>query len=157
MTLTGENRSIWRETSRSSSLPTKIPTWNDEGSSPSLGGESPANNRLSLEPWQGLLFISRCSCYPLLLSSYICFLDLSCMCVASVLFNFVSSSFWLVYKRTVRKARPPVCTHCIHHLRWTVRTRCKQRGNRLLSSLRRPCRLWDPPGHLLKECRWFFP
>jgi len=48
MTLTGENRSIWRETSGSYTLSTKIPTWNDEGSSPSLGGERPANNRRSL-------------------------------------------------------------------------------------------------------------
>ena len=93
MTLTGENRSTWRETSRNSSLPTKIPTWNDEGSSPSLGGERPANNRLS--PSLGtayFLFISPCSCNPLLLSSDLCFLDLSCMCLSSVLFNFISPS-----------------------------------------------------------------
>jgi hypothetical protein len=93
MTLTGENRSTWRETSRNSSLPTKIPPWNDEGSSPSLGGQRPAKNRLSLSLGTAcFLFISLCLCYPLLLSSDLCFLDLSCMSLASVLFNFISST-----------------------------------------------------------------
>jgi hypothetical protein len=93
MTLTRENRNTWRETSGNSSFPTKISTWNDEESSPSFGGERPANNRLS--PSLGtacFLFIFLCLCYPLLLILDLCVLDLSCMCLASVLFNLISSS-----------------------------------------------------------------
>jgi len=65
MTLTGETRNTWRETSGNSSLPTKIPTWNYEGSIPSFGDERPGNNRLS--PSLGtacFLFISLCLRYP---------------------------------------------------------------------------------------------
>lgn len=62
----------------------------------------PANNSLSLSPGKAFfLFISLCSCYPLLLSSDTCFLDLSCMCLAYVLFNFVASTHSHQYVRIV--------------------------------------------------------
>jgi len=60
-----------------------------------LAVRGPANNSLSLSLSLGkafFFFISLCSCYPLLLSSDLCFLYLSCMCLAYVLFNFISSS-----------------------------------------------------------------
>jgi hypothetical protein len=47
MKLTGENRSTRRKTCPSATLSITNPTWTDPGSSPSLHGERPANNRLS--------------------------------------------------------------------------------------------------------------